>query len=112
MAATGYINNSNNIAAPQGGTIKNNSGSITIALGALIDNENVTGAGSAGGYIYTYAGGTTTNDGTVDNGGNGGGGGTISTADGSSTCGVGTFGGSGNVTDVGGGGVINNVCPP
>jgi hypothetical protein len=41
-----------------------------------------------------------------------GAGGIISTADGSSNCGVGTFENTGSIENVGGGGIINTECPP
>ena len=75
-----------------GGTIKN-AGSI-IVNGFIYNRNN--------GYFYTYGGGTTTNNGTFNNGD-----GTISTSTGG-TCGAGTYAGTSPI----GSGIINTNCPP
>ena len=86
-----------------GGGIIKNTGTITIDVGGEIDNRKDPNDGTVGGYIYTYGGGVTQNNGTIINND----GGLVSTADGTSTCGTGTFTGT-----AASGGTTNTICPP
>lgn len=102
---TSFISNQNNPphmspSPGYGGGIIKNTGTITINVGGEIDNRNL--GGTVGGYIYTYGGGVTQNNGSILNTG-----GLVSTANGLSTCGTGTFTGTAPS-----GGTINTVCPP
>ena len=81
------------------GTLDNDGGTIKNA-GSIIVNGFTYNINS--GYFYTYGGGTTTNNGTFNNGD-----GTISTSTGG-TCGAGTYAGTSPI----GSGIINTNCPP
>ena len=81
------------------GTLDNDGGTIKNA-GSIIVNGFIYNRNS--GYFYTYGDGTTTNNGTFNNGD-----GTISTSTGG-TCGAGTYAGTSPI----GSGIINTNCPP
>ena len=80
------------------GTLDNDGGTIKNA-GSIIVNGFIYNRNS--GYFYTYDGGTTTNNGTFNNGD-----GTISTST-VGTCGAGTYAGTSPI----GSGIINTNCP-
>ena len=111
----GTFNNSGTIQNNTGGIFyntdffNNNTGGIVYNTGT-IRNSDLTGGGrinnNAGGFIYTYGGGALYNDdwATINNNA-----GTISTADGSSTCGLGSFVDNGTFID---NGTSDTQCPP
>jgi len=98
----GTFNNSGTIN--NNGTIENYSGAIVNNIGTIYNNTD--GIIFNNGFIYTYGGGEIDNHlgATFNNDAFG----TISTANGLSICGTGTFGGDGTFNNIG---TINTNCP-